>query len=104
MKSDKEHVAKLVQEAVDKGASTAEEIHRSIADLPITVLENMGVAGETTQNVKKLQDTTIGAIYELVREINHQVTDLADELISSATKKETKPKPKSKAKKEPADA
>ena len=94
-KIDKENIAKVVQEAVDKGASTAEEIHRSIADLPIKVLENLGVGSETTKNVKDFQDTTIGAIYELVHDINHQVTDLASDLIH--TKKEVK---KSSSKKE----
>ena len=82
MKTDKQEVAKLIKEAVDKGATTAEEIHRSIADLPITVLESLGLGDKTTQEVKKIQDTTIGAIYELVHDINHHVADLATDIIS----------------------
>lgn len=92
-KNDKEKITKVVQGAIDKGATTAEEIHRSIADLPIKVLKNMGVAEETTSNVKEFHDTTIGAIYELVHEINHQVTDLAGDLIDAGkavTKNATK--------------
>jgi hypothetical protein len=86
MPTDKKEVTKLVQEAIDKGASSAEEIHRAIADLPITVLENLGVAGETTKSFKNIQDTTIGAIYELVHDINHSVTDLASDLLKTAEK------------------
>lgn len=100
-KVKKETVAKLLQEAVDKGATTAEEIHRSIADLPLKVLDNMGIAQETTENVKKLSDASIGAIYQLVHDINHQVTDLADDFIKKAAKQKkavAKPKAKAKAK------
>ena len=95
----KEKIAILIQEAIDKGATTAEEIHRAIAELPLTVLDNMGIAPETTENVKKLSDASIGAIYQLVHDINHQVTDLADDFIQKAAKQnkaQAKPKPKAK--------
>ena len=39
--SEDKALTQLVEEAVDKGATTAEEIHRSIAELPIKVLEEI---------------------------------------------------------------
>lgn len=92
MKTNTQEIAKLVEEAVDKGASTAEEIHRSIADLPITVLERLGVGDKTTQEVKQIQDTTIGAVYELVRDINHNVAGLAADIISKVQTEKDAPK------------
>ncbi len=82
MKINKLEIAKLVEEAVDKGATTAEEIHRSVADLPLTVLERLGVPEQTSKEAKEVQNKTIGAIYELVRDINHNVADLASDIIN----------------------
>ncbi len=73
-------LARLVEDVIDKGANTAEEINRAILDLPVTVLENLGL-GDTASQVKKVQDSTIGAIYTLIRDINHKVADLADDLL-----------------------
>lgn len=78
--SDEPRLARLVEDVIDKGANTAEEINRAILDLPVTVLENLGLGG-TAQQVKKVQDSTIGAIYTLIRDINHKVADLAEDLL-----------------------
>ena len=82
MKSNRIEIAKLVEGAVDKGATTAEEIHRSIADLPISILPSLGVTEEASKEAKDIQDKTIGAIYELVRDINHEVAGLARDIIN----------------------
>jgi len=79
--SRESELAELVEDAVDRGATTVEEIHRAIADLPITALEHLGVFTQTASDVKKIQDASIGAIYDLIRDVNHQVARLASELI-----------------------
>jgi len=73
-------LTRLVEDVIDNGANTAEEINRAILDLPVTVLENLGL-GDTASQVKKVQDSTIGAIYTLIRDINHKVADLAEDLL-----------------------
>ena len=78
--SDEQTLARLIEEIIDKGADTSEEINRAILDLPITILENLGLE-ETAGGVKKVQDNSIGAIYQLIHDINHQVADLADDLL-----------------------
>jgi len=77
---DEQKLAQLVEEAIDKGASTAEEIHRAVMDLPVTVLGKLGLAS-TAKQVKKIQDSSIGALYDLIHEINHQVASLARDLL-----------------------
>lgn len=79
--SDEKKLTELIEEAVDKGATTVEEIHRSIAELPITILERAELFESTTGEVKRLQDASIGAIYDLIRDVNHKVAQLAVELL-----------------------
>ena len=59
-----------VEETVDRGATTAEEIHLAIADLPFGTLERLWV-----------HDQTLGAIYDLVRDVNHKLARFAAELV-----------------------
>ena len=78
--SEEQKLTRLVEEVIEKGANTAEEINRAILDLPVTALEGLGLE-ETAEDVKKIQDSSIGAIYRLIHDINHKVADLATDLL-----------------------
>lgn len=78
--NDEQKLTRLVERIIDQGANTAEEINRAVLDLPVTVLESLGL-DETADGVKKIQDSSIGAIYELIHDINHKVADLATEML-----------------------
>jgi hypothetical protein len=73
-------LTRLIEDTVKKGANTAEEINRAVLDLPVSVLDSMGLE-DTATEVKKIQDRTIGAVYELIHDINHRVADLAEEIL-----------------------
>ncbi len=75
-------VAGWIRGAVDQGATSVEEIHKAIADLPLDVLERNGLFEETAARVRKIQDRTIGAVYDVIREVNKQVTGLASDLLT----------------------
>ena len=79
-------LARLVEEMIDKGADTAEEIHRAVLELPVTVLEDLGLE-EAAGGVKKIQDSSVGAIYKLIHDINHNIADLASDLLEQPRKK-----------------
>jgi hypothetical protein len=79
--TDVKELTELIEEAVDKGATTVEQIHREIADLPLEVLGRVGLFERTTEDVRSVQDASIGAVYDLIRDVNHQVTKLAAELL-----------------------
>ena len=83
-KNDKE-LTRLVEDVIDKGASTAEDIHRAVADLPIKILDSLGLE-ETAADVKDIQDRSIGAIYDLIRDVNHRVGNLANDLLEQREK------------------
>jgi uncharacterized membrane protein len=79
--SDEKALTQLIEEVVDQGATTVEEIHRAIADMPLGVLERLGLLEHTTSEVRRIQDVSIGAIYGLIREVNHKVAGLAGDLL-----------------------
>jgi len=72
-----------IEESIDRGAETVEEIHRAIADLPLDVLERNGVVAESAADLRRVQDSSIEAVYDLVRDINHQVVKLAGDLLDT---------------------
>jgi hypothetical protein len=78
-----EAVKDLIQEAVDKGATSVEQIHRTIADLPLAALEQRGLLGEEGNSARTLVDSSIGAVYETIRAINREVGELASGLFES---------------------
>jgi methyl-accepting chemotaxis protein len=75
-------VADLIQEAVDEGATTVEEIHKAIADLPLKMLEEVEFLKKPVKEVRRIQDRSIGAVYDLIREINEQVRKVAADMLS----------------------
>jgi len=71
-----------IRGAVDQGATRVEEIHKAIADLPLDVLERNGLFEEAAAQVRKIQDRTLGAVYDVIREVNNRVHDLASDLLT----------------------
>ena len=95
-------IIELIQEAVDKGANTVEEIHKSIADLPLKMLEEIEVLKKPVKEVRRVQDRSIGAVYDLIREINAQIRKLAAEILRR--RRPTPEKPSSAPRKRPVPA
>ena len=80
--TERKSVARLVQDAIDRGATTVEEIHKTIADLPLKILEERELLRGPAKQVRRVQDQTIGAVYGLIREVNRQVGNLATDLLN----------------------
>jgi histone H3/H4 len=87
MSSERKTLVQFIQDAIDKGATTVEEVHKAIADLPLKILEESELLKEPAKEVKRVQDRTLGAIYSAVREINEQVGRYASELLDEAAKR-----------------
>jgi len=66
----------LIQEAVDRGATSVEQIHQSIADLPFEALERMGLLDSDGLGLRDTQTRTIGLVYDAIRRINREVGEL----------------------------
>jgi hypothetical protein len=91
MTSGKKPLTRLVQDAIDEGATTVEEIHKAIADLPLKMLEESDLLTRPAKEVKRVQDHSIGAIYDLIREINEKVGTFASDLLAEAAKRRSAP-------------
>ena len=87
MTSDRKTLARSVQESIDKGATTVEEIHKSIVDLPLKILEGSELLREPAKEARHVQDHTISAIYDVIRKVNEEVGTLASELLAEAAKR-----------------
>jgi len=81
--TDAKALTELIEDAVNKGANTVEQIHREIADLPLGVLERLGLFERTASDVRRVQDASIGAVYDVIRDVNFLVTKLAGDLIEA---------------------
>jgi len=85
MRAEKQSLAGVIQDAIEKGATTVEEIHKAVADLPLKILEDSDLLKESAKEARRLQDLTIGRFYDLIREINEKVGTLASELLAEAS-------------------
>jgi len=66
----------LIQEAVDRGATSVEEIHQSIADLPFEALERLGLLDSDGADLRDTMTRSIGLVYDAIRRINRDVGEL----------------------------
>jgi hypothetical protein len=71
----------LVRREIDDGATSVEEIHKAIANLPLDVLERLDVFEEMVKDVRKVQEARIGAIYDVIHKVNAEVAKLAREIL-----------------------
>jgi histone H3/H4 len=85
--SERKALARFIQDAIDKGATTVEDIHKSIADLPLKILEESELLRAPAKEVRRVQDHTIGAVYDLIRSINEQIGTVASELLAEAARR-----------------
>lgn len=67
----------LVQQAIDKGATSVEQIHKTIAELPFAVLEKQGVLDVDSDKRDELWDKSFGQVYDAIRRVNQEVGELA---------------------------
>jgi hypothetical protein len=85
-------LADLVQREIEEGAITVEEIHKAIAGLPLDVLERLDVFEEMVKDARKVQDASIGAIYDVIRKVNQEVGHYAKELLERRPARKAPPR------------
>lgn len=81
----------LVQQAIDKGATSVEEVHQAIARMPIDVLERIAPGLPLTKTTADVQEKTIGAMYEMIRVVNRRAAEIAGDLFAASAKARQSP-------------
>ena len=69
----------LVQDAIDKGATSVEQIHKAIVDLPLSVLEKNGLLDVDSEQRDAMWNKSVGQVYEAIRRVNQEVGELASQ-------------------------
>ena len=75
-------IVKLVQDAIDRGARTVEEVHLSVASMPLEALRTLGAPEEATDKADDLLHTSIGTVYDTILAVNRKVGEIAEGLLS----------------------
>ena len=104
-----ELVKDMIQEAVDRGAKSIEQIHQYIADLPFEALERAGVLDDDKLKLRAKKTRTIGMVYDAIRGINKQIGELISDqfenledgrhvahVLEKKSRSPSKPRPKSR--------
>ncbi len=66
----------MIQEAVDRGATSVEQVHQFIAALPFEALEKTGVLDDEKLQLREKQRRTIGMVYDAIRRVNKEIGQL----------------------------
>jgi hypothetical protein len=73
---------KTVQDAIDNGARSVEQVHRQIANMPLDFLAKIEQLEGPINQTREFQDKTIGTIYETIHNINNQAGEIARDLLA----------------------
>lgn len=66
----------FIQEAVDRGATSVEQIHQYIADLPFEALEKSGLLEQDKLQLREKKRRSIGMVYDAIRRVNREIGQL----------------------------
>ena len=77
-------IVKLVQDAIDRGARTVEEVHLSVASMPLEALRTLGAPEVATDKADDLLHTSIGTVYDTILAVNRKVGEIAEGLLGGA--------------------
>jgi len=79
------NLSEWIQQTVDRTATSIEEIHKSIASIPLDVMRSSGFFEQTADDVSDLQDRSLSAVYDTVRDVNRRIGGLASDLLRPAS-------------------
>lgn len=72
----------LVQQAIDDGATSAEEVHNRISAMPFDQLEKVAAIEGLVKSARGLHDQSVQSVYDAIREVNRRAWKLADEALA----------------------
>jgi hypothetical protein len=73
----------MVQDAINNGATSVEEVHKKIASMPLAAFKNVEGFGSLAQSTEDLTHATIGTIYDTIRQVNDQVGQISKQMLEA---------------------
>ena len=84
--ADVTEIQKVVKDAIDKGATSVEQVHRSVAKMPLKYLAKINGVKSAATDAGDIQDKTIGHVYDLIQTVNDNVSNIASDILKTAGK------------------
>lgn len=78
---------KLIQDAIDNGATSVEQIHRALAAKPFDAVGKIGPIADKAEMAKNIHDALLENGYGMVRTANGKAGDLASMVLSTVLSK-----------------
>ncbi len=79
-------INKQLHDLVNSGSESVEQIHKSIANLPFELAENVEILATPARTLKELQNNMIGGVYSVIRMVNDRVSEFTDSIIEKTGK------------------
>jgi hypothetical protein len=73
----------VLEEAVDRGVSSVQKIHETIADVPLEAMERAGVLTPQANVVRARQRAIISVVYDTIRQVTRGVGEFISEQIEN---------------------
>lgn len=86
-----------IQEAIEQGTTTVEQIHKRIVDVPLALLDKNGLVKLDEEKRNALWAQSIGQVYDVIRRINTELGALASKAFEAIEDQITTQKNISKA-------
>ncbi len=86
-----------IQEAIEQGTTTVEQIHKRIVDVPLALLDKNGLVKLDEEKRNALWEQSIGQVYDVIRRINTELGALANKAFEAIEDQITTQKNISKA-------
>ncbi len=83
-------VQTFVQESVDSGVTSIEDVHKRVASIPLDFLARLKPLKEIAEGSKEVLNSSIGNVYESIRLVNQKVGDIAGPLLGQSKASEEK--------------
>ena len=75
-------ITTVIHDTIEDGATTIEELHRSIADLSLEALGTFKPLEEPVRELRDLQSRAIASAYGLIRRTNDRVEEVVGEMLA----------------------
>jgi hypothetical protein len=77
----------LLQEAVEKGTTAVEHVHKDVARKPFAILQHVPLLASPARVGWSLVERVISETYQTIRLVNRVVGDLAGEALDAADRR-----------------
>ncbi|MBW2368983.1 MAG: hypothetical protein JRH15_13970 [Deltaproteobacteria bacterium] len=85
--ADIKDVQNVVKSSIAQGSQSIEQVHQTLAKLPLKYLGKIEKIKDTTKDVIDIQEKTIGHLYDLFRSLNDKVFDVSKDVVGLAETK-----------------